>query len=60
MTDAGSVAGVVGGQVAAVHAVSPFSGPERGFGSLDPAFFVKAADALFGGLGAQGSGGSSP
>jgi len=51
VTDAGSVAGGVGGQV---HAVSPFSGPEQGVGSLDPDFIVKAADALLGGLGAAG------
>ncbi|MEV7339800.1 NAD(P)H-binding protein [Streptomyces sp. NPDC093544] len=49
-----SVAGVVGGHAAAVHAVSPFSGPERGFDSLDPEFFVKAADALLGGLAGAG------
>ncbi|MEV1019042.1 hypothetical protein [Streptomyces sp. NPDC050264] len=31
-----------------MHAVSPFSGPERGFADPDPEFFVKAADALLG------------
>ncbi|MFJ2826021.1 NAD(P)-dependent oxidoreductase [Streptomyces sp. NPDC087263] len=50
VTDPESVAGVVGGHAAAVHAVSPFSGPEQGFDSLDPEFFVRAADALLGGL----------
>jgi len=54
VTDPGSVAGVMGGRTAAVHAVSPFSGPEQGFDSLDPEFFVKAADALLGGLAASG------
>ncbi|WP_030614909.1 NAD(P)-dependent oxidoreductase [Streptomyces fulvoviolaceus] len=54
VTDPGSVGAVVGGHVAAVHAVSPFSGPEQGFDSLDPEFFVKAADALLGGLAASG------
>ncbi|MDN3021002.1 NAD(P)H-binding protein [Streptomyces sp. S.PB5] len=56
VTDAGSVAAVAVGHVAAVHAVSPFSGPERGFDSLDPEFFVKAADALLSGLAAAGVG----
>ncbi|MFC8511696.1 NAD(P)-dependent oxidoreductase [Streptomyces sp. NPDC057257] len=56
VTDSGSVGGVVGGHVAAVHAVSPFSGPEQGFDSLDPDFFVRAADALLDGLGAAGVG----
>lgn len=50
VTDPGSVGSVAGGQSAAVHAVSPFSGPEQGFDTLDPDFFVKAADALLGGL----------
>lgn len=54
VTDPGSVGAVAGGHVAAVHAVSPFSGPEQGFASLDPEFFVKAADALLGGLAASG------
>jgi putative NADH-flavin reductase len=54
VTDPVSVAGVVGGHAAAVHAVSPFSGPEQGFDSLDPEFFVKAADALIGGLAGTG------
>ena len=38
------------GHEAAVHAVSPFSGPEAGFSTLDPEFFVKSADALLAGL----------
>ncbi|WP_329340406.1 NAD(P)H-binding protein [Streptomyces sp. NBC_00663] len=54
VTDADSVGSVVGGHVAAVHAVSPFSGPEQGFDTLDPDFFVKAADALLSGLAATG------
>lgn len=54
VTDPVSVAGVVGGHAAAVHAVSPFSGPEQGFDSLDPEFFVKAAAALLGGLAGAG------
>ncbi|MFD5076746.1 NAD(P)-dependent oxidoreductase [Streptomyces sp. NPDC058371] len=56
VTDPGAVAEVVGGHAAAVHAVSPFSGPEQGFDSLDPEFFVKAADALLGGLAGAGVG----
>jgi hypothetical protein len=54
VTDPLSVAGIMGGQAAAVHAVSPFSGPEQGFDSLDPEFFVKAADALLAGLAGAG------
>ncbi|MFI6337603.1 NAD(P)-dependent oxidoreductase [Streptomyces sp. NPDC050535] len=54
VTDPGSVAGVVGGHVAAVQAVSPFSGPEQGFDSLDPEFFARAADALLEGLAGAG------
>ncbi|WP_405642813.1 NAD(P)-dependent oxidoreductase [Streptomyces sp. NBC_00019] len=54
VTDPGSVGSVAGGHLAAVHAVSPFSGPEQGFDTLDPDFFVKAADALVGGLTAAG------
>ncbi|MEV7884865.1 NAD(P)-dependent oxidoreductase [Streptomyces sp. NPDC002817] len=54
VTDPGSVGSVAVGHLAAVHAVSPFSGPEQGFGALDPDFFVKAADALLGGLTAAG------
>ncbi|MEU6377879.1 NAD(P)H-binding protein [Streptomyces sp. NPDC046909] len=50
VTDPGSVASAGRGQLAAVHAVSPFSGPEQGFDTLDPDFFVKAADALLDGL----------
>jgi putative NADH-flavin reductase len=56
VTDPGSVADVLDGRTAAVHAVSPFSGPEQGFDSLDPEFFVRAADALLDGLAASGSG----
>lgn len=48
--DARAVARACRGHVAAVHAVSPFTGPEQGFDALDPAFFVKAADALLRGL----------
>ncbi|MER7928303.1 NAD(P)H-binding protein [Streptomyces sp. NPDC096057] len=54
VTDAGSVRGAAGGAVAAVHAVSPFSGPEQGFDALDPGFFVKTADALLAGLAGTG------
>lgn len=54
VTDAGSVREVAGGAAAAVHAVSPFSGPEQGFDALDPDFFVKAADALLAGLAGAG------
>ncbi|MEV4411846.1 NAD(P)H-binding protein [Catellatospora sp. NPDC049609] len=50
VTDAARVAAVVRGHDAAVHAVSPFRGPEQGFADLDPDFFVKAADALTGAL----------
>ncbi|MFF7979279.1 NAD(P)-dependent oxidoreductase [Streptomyces sp. NPDC007901] len=55
VTDAESVARVAGGRCAAVHTVSPFSGPEQGFDSLDPTFFVKAADALLDGLAVAGA-----
>ncbi|CAG6391073.1 NAD(P)H-binding protein [Streptomyces cocklensis] len=48
--DPQSVAAVSRGQAAAVHAVSPFTGPEQGFAGLDPEFYVKAADALLQGL----------
>ncbi|MEV3859103.1 NAD(P)H-binding protein [Streptomyces sp. NPDC050095] len=48
VTDAGRMAELAPGHAAAVHAVSPFSGPEQGFAGLDPEFFVKAADALLG------------
>ncbi|MEV6806064.1 NAD(P)H-binding protein [Streptomyces sp. NPDC051132] len=54
VTDSGLVAGVAGGHAGAVHAVSPFSGPEQGFDTLDPEFFVKAADALLDGLASAG------
>ncbi|MFC4530403.1 NAD(P)-dependent oxidoreductase [Sphaerisporangium dianthi] len=50
ITDLQAVSSIVPGHDAAVHAVSPFSGPEQGFDALDPRFFVKAADALLGGL----------
>ncbi|MFF8730698.1 NAD(P)-dependent oxidoreductase [Streptomyces sp. NPDC015171] len=56
VTDAGSVTATAAGHVGAVHAVSPFSGPEQGFDTLDPRFFVKAADALLDGLAAAGVG----
>jgi putative NADH-flavin reductase len=46
VTDGPAVSSTVRGHDAAVHAVSPFSGPEQGLAGLDPAFFVKAADAL--------------
>ncbi|MEU6510494.1 NAD(P)H-binding protein [Streptomyces sp. NPDC046942] len=52
--DAGTVARVAAGHAGAVHAVSPFSGPEEAVGSVDPRFFVRAADALLDGLGAAG------
>ncbi|MFJ4711863.1 NAD(P)-dependent oxidoreductase [Streptomyces sp. NPDC088785] len=48
ITDAARMAELAPGHRAAVHAVSPFSGPEQGFAGLDPDFFVKAADALLG------------
>jgi putative NADH-flavin reductase len=48
--DARAIALAAPGHVAAVHAVSPFTGPEQGFDDLDPEFFVKAADALLDGL----------
>ncbi|MEV0470812.1 NAD(P)-dependent oxidoreductase [Streptomyces prunicolor] len=54
VTEVGSVREVAGGAVGAVDAVSPFSGPEQGFDSLDPGFFVKAADALLEGLASAG------
>jgi putative NADH-flavin reductase len=50
VVDRASVAEVATAPVAAVHAVSPFSGPEQGFDAFDPDFFVRAADALLGGL----------
>ncbi|MFE9247468.1 NAD(P)-dependent oxidoreductase [Streptomyces sp. NPDC007088] len=50
ITDPRAVALASEGQHAAVHAVSPFTGPERGFAGLDPEFFVKAAEALLRGL----------
>lgn len=56
VTDAGAVGAVARGRVAAVHAVSPFSGPEQGFDALDPGFFAKAADALLDGLAEAGVG----
>ncbi|MEW2286474.1 NAD(P)H-binding protein [Streptomyces sp. NPDC047841] len=56
VTDLRSVTGVAAGHAGAVHAVSPFSGPEQGFDTLDPGFFVKAADALLEGLAAAGVG----
>ncbi|MGW2458998.1 NAD(P)-dependent oxidoreductase [Streptomyces sp. NPDC001356] len=56
VTDLRSVTGAAAGHAGAVHAVSPFSGPEQGFDTLDPGFFVKAADALLEGLAAAGVG----
>ncbi|MEU6667314.1 NAD(P)H-binding protein [Streptomyces sp. NPDC046727] len=56
VTDPGSVGRIAAGHAGAVHAVSPFSGPEQGFDTLDPGFFVKAADALLDGLAAAGVG----
>ncbi|MET8160148.1 NAD(P)H-binding protein [Sphaerisporangium sp. NPDC005289] len=50
VTDAEAISSIAPGHDAAVHAVSPFSGPEQGFTDLDPHFFVKAADALLHGL----------
>ncbi|MEV0846747.1 NAD(P)H-binding protein [Streptomyces sp. NPDC049954] len=50
ITDPLAVATASEGQDAAVHAVSPFTGPEQGFADLDPEFFVKAAEALLRGL----------
>ncbi len=40
------VTALVPGHDAAVHAVTPFSGPEQGFDTLDPDFYVKSVDAL--------------
>lgn len=54
VTDVAAVRSIAPGHDAAVHAVSPFTGPEQGFAALDPHFFVKAADALVDGLGAAG------
>ncbi len=54
VTDAGAVASAARGHDAAVHAVTPFTGPEPGFADLDPEFFVKAADALLSGLAEAG------
>ncbi len=50
VTDVQAIASIASGHDAAVHAVSPFSGPEQGFADLDPEFYVKAADALLHGL----------
>jgi putative NADH-flavin reductase len=54
--DAGSVASLVAGHDAAVNAVSPASGPEalKRLGALDGEFYVKATDALLGGLAEAG------
>ncbi|WP_333770476.1 NAD(P)-dependent oxidoreductase [Streptomyces sp. IBSBF 2435] len=54
ITDPAAVAAAGRGRFAAVHAVSPFTGPEQGFADLDPDFFVKAADALLLGLAETG------
>ncbi|WP_225822555.1 NAD(P)-dependent oxidoreductase [Streptomyces naphthomycinicus] len=56
VTEPGSVARTVAGHAGAVHAVSPFSGSEQGFETLDPGFFVAAADALLDGLATAGVG----
>jgi len=50
VTDLPEISSIVSGHDAAVHAVSPFSGPEQGFAGFDDAFFVKAVDALLHGL----------
>ncbi|MET7640972.1 NAD(P)H-binding protein [Streptomyces sp. NPDC005438] len=54
ITDPAQVARAAHAHHAAVHAVSPFSGPEQGFADLDPAFFVRAAEALLYGLARAG------
>ncbi len=54
VTDAEGIARVAGRHDAAVHAVTPFTGPDQGFAGLDPLFFVKAADALLDGLAEAG------
>ncbi|MFI1833915.1 NAD(P)-dependent oxidoreductase [Streptomyces olivaceoviridis] len=56
VTDPRSVAGTAAGHTGAVHAVSPFIGPEQGLDTLDHGFFVKAADALLDGLAVAGVG----
>ena len=50
ITDATAVADGARGVRAAVHAVSPFSGPDQGLQNLDPDFFVKSSEALIEGL----------
>jgi uncharacterized protein len=47
-------AALLAGHDAVVHAVSPFSGPDQGLDALDPAFFIRAADALLTGMAATG------
>ncbi|WP_347359817.1 NAD(P)H-binding protein [Streptomyces sp. 150FB] len=54
VTDARGIALAARGHGAAIHAVSPFTGPEQGFAALDPEFFVKAAGALLDGLARAG------
>ncbi|MEV5706318.1 NAD(P)H-binding protein [Actinoallomurus sp. NPDC052274] len=54
VTDVRAIAAIGEGHDAAVHAVTPMSGPAQGFDELDPEFFVKAADALVGGLSEAG------
>jgi hypothetical protein len=49
ITDAGSIAAVSAGHDAAVHAVTPASGPEE-LSKVDGRFFTKTADALLEGL----------
>ena len=54
VTDPVGVASAAYGHDAAVHAVTPFTGPDQGFADLDPGFFVTAADALLDGLASAG------
>lgn len=60
VTDAGGVGAVAVGHRAAVHAVSPFSGPEHGFDALDPDFFVRRRTRFSAGSPRRGSGAWSP
>ncbi|GGL08202.1 hypothetical protein Sme01_67940 [Sphaerisporangium melleum] len=54
VTDVHAISTLAPGHAAAVHVVSPFSGPAQGFADLDPEFFTKAADALLTGLATAG------
>ncbi|MDW3847743.1 NAD(P)H-binding protein [Micromonospora sp. BRA006-A] len=54
VTDPEAVTSIGYGHDAAVHAVSPASGPEALAAGLDPEFFVRAADALLHGLARAG------